>query len=78
MAQVLPTPEHFEQASALVTLESTRDSVVAGNDPAAHLSRSGRIADAGYDALYVANMGPHHRDMIEFYGKEVLPGLSAG
>ena len=33
MAQVLPTPEHFEQASELVTLESTRDSVVAGNDP---------------------------------------------
>jgi hypothetical protein len=23
----------------------------------------------------VANMGPHYREMIEFYGSEILPGL---
>jgi G6PDH family F420-dependent oxidoreductase len=73
LAQVLPTPEHFEQASSLVRMESTRDSVVAGDDPAAHLEQITSYRDAGYDALYVANMGPHYREMIEFYGKEVLP-----
>jgi G6PDH family F420-dependent oxidoreductase len=75
LAQVLPTPEHFEQATELVTLESTRDSVVAGNDPAQHLKQIQGYADAGYDELYLANMGPHFLEMIEFYGKEVLPGL---
>ena len=25
---------------------------------------------------YIANMGPHHQQMIEFYGREVLPHLS--
>ena len=75
MAQVLPTPEHFEQASSLVTMDSTRDSVVAGDDPAAHLEQITAYRDAGYDALYVANMGPHYLDMIEFYGKEILPHL---
>ena len=34
------------------------------------------LADAGYDELYVANMGPHHQQMIEFYGREVLPQLA--
>jgi hypothetical protein len=32
-----------------------------------------QYADAGYDALYVANMGPRYREMIEFYGRQILP-----
>ena len=72
---MLPSPKHFEQASELVTEESTRESVVAGNDPEAHLAQVREYADAGYDELYVANMGPHHQQMIEFYGREVLPRL---
>ncbi len=75
LAQVLPTPEHFEQASSLVTLESTKESVVAGNDPAPHLEQIEKYREAGYDALYIADMGPHHRAMIEFYGEQVLPTL---
>ena len=77
MAQILPTPEHFEQATELVTMESTRESVVAGNDPQQHLDQIQQYADAGYDELYVANMGPHHQEMIEFYGKEILPSLTS-
>jgi G6PDH family F420-dependent oxidoreductase len=76
LAQILPTPEHFEQATELVTMESTRESVVAGNDPEEHLRQVREYADAGYDELYVANMGPHHQEMIEFYGKEILPAFS--
>ena len=76
MAQILPTPEHFEQASELVTLESTRDSVVAGNDPDQHLDQITSYAEAGYDELYVANMGPHFEEMIAFYGERILPQVS--
>jgi G6PDH family F420-dependent oxidoreductase len=76
LSQVLPTPEHFEQASSLVTMESTRGSVVAGSDPASHLEQIRSYQDAGYDALYVANMGPHAREMIDFYAERVLPELA--
>ena len=76
MSQILPTPEHFEQASELVTPEMTKQSVTAGNDPEQHLRQVQEYADAGFDELYVANMGPHHQQMIEFYGREVLPQLS--
>jgi G6PDH family F420-dependent oxidoreductase len=73
LAQILPTPEHFEQASELVTLDATRESVVAGNDPEQHLEQIRSYAEAGYDELYVANMGPHFEEMIAFYGEQVLP-----
>ncbi|WP_166389707.1 TIGR03557 family F420-dependent LLM class oxidoreductase [Nocardioides ochotonae] len=75
MAQILPTPEHFEQATQLVTMESTRESAVAGNDPVDHVALVRQYAEAGYDELYVANMGPHTLAMIEFYGEHVLPAV---
>ena len=30
---------------------------------------------AGYDEVYVANMGPHYREMIDAYGRDVLPAV---
>lgn len=75
LAQVLPSPRHFEQASELVTRESTADSVVAGPDVAEHVAQLRSYVDAGYDEVYVANMGPHYLDMIRAYGAEVLPEL---
>jgi hypothetical protein len=50
--------------------------VVAGADASTHLKQVTSYREAGYDALYVANMGPHYRDMIEFYGQEILPALT--
>jgi G6PDH family F420-dependent oxidoreductase len=75
LAQILPTPEHFQQATELVTEQMIRESTVAGNDPKHHLEQVQQYADAGYDELYVANMGPHYLEMIEFYGEQVLPEL---
>ena len=59
-----------------MTQESTGESVVCGNDAQEHRAAFDAYADAGFDEVYVANMGPHWREMIEFYGEEVLPALS--
>ena len=75
LAQVLPSPQHFEQASQLVTRESTAESIVAGNDVERHVQQLRDYVDAGYDEVYVANMGPHYLAMIEAYGRDVLPAL---
>jgi G6PDH family F420-dependent oxidoreductase len=75
LAQVLPSPQHFEQASTLVSRESTADSVAAGPEPSDHLEAFEPYAKAGFDTVYVANMGPHYREMIDFYGRTVLPEL---
>jgi G6PDH family F420-dependent oxidoreductase len=73
LAQVLPSPKHFEQASTLVTKEATGESVVCGNDAQEHRDAFTPYAEAGFDEVFVANMGPHWREMIEFYGEHVLP-----
>ncbi|KRA30852.1 MULTISPECIES: TIGR03557 family F420-dependent LLM class oxidoreductase [unclassified Nocardioides] len=77
LGQVLPSPRHFEQAAQLVTKDATRASVTAGCAPAEHVAAVRKYAEAGYDQVYVANMGPHYLEMIEFYGEQVLPGLRA-
>ncbi|HWJ67206.1 MAG TPA: TIGR03557 family F420-dependent LLM class oxidoreductase [Nocardioides sp.] len=75
LAQVLPSPRHFEQASQLVPKESTAKSVVAGPAVDEHVAAVRAYADAGFDELYVSNIGPHWRDMIAFYGEQVLPAV---
>jgi G6PDH family F420-dependent oxidoreductase len=77
LAQVLPSPRHFEQASELVTEEMTRSSITAGPDPEQHRAAVREYVDAGFDEVYVANMGPHplSLEMIAMFGREVLPAL---
>ncbi|GAB3740188.1 TIGR03557 family F420-dependent LLM class oxidoreductase [Microlunatus parietis] len=77
LSQVLPSPRHFEQASTLVTKESTRSSVPCGPDPAAHLAAIKEYREAGVDELYVSNMGPNYEAMFDFYRDEVLPQVRA-
>ncbi len=75
LAQVLPSPRHFEQASQLVTEEQTRDSVACGPDVDAHVAALAPYVEAGFEEVFVANMGPHYRSMISEYGERVLPAL---
>jgi G6PDH family F420-dependent oxidoreductase len=73
LAQVLPTPEHFQQASSLVEPEAMVTPV--GPDPATHVEALRKFADAGYDELYVQQIGPEQDEFFEFFGSKVLPEL---
>ena len=75
LAQVLPSPKHFEQASTLVTREMTADSATCGSDVAEHLKAYDPYLEVGFDELYVSNMGPNYADMLRMYGAEILPEL---
>lgn len=75
LSQVLPSPQHFEQASELVTREAFAEKGAFGPDVAEHVEAYAPFVDAGFDEVYVANMGPHYADMIRMYGDEVLPKL---
>jgi G6PDH family F420-dependent oxidoreductase len=76
LSQVLPSPRHFEQASKLVQPEMLRESFAIGPDPERHLAMIGQYAKAGYDEVYVSNIGPHHKDFFDLYAKKVLPALN--
>lgn len=75
LSQILPTPRHFEQASQLVTRDAIAESAVAGPDIDRHIGQLREYVDAGFDEVYVANMGPEYLAMIEAYGRDVLPAL---
>jgi G6PDH family F420-dependent oxidoreductase len=75
LAQVLPSPRHFEQVSSLVTKEMTREAIVSGPDPQAHVAAVREYVDAGYDEVYVSNMGPHYEGFMRLYRDEVLPAV---
>jgi G6PDH family F420-dependent oxidoreductase len=75
LSQVLPSPRHFEQASELVTEEMTREASVCGRDIGQHVEAFGAYAEAGFDDVYVANMGPNYRDFFALYAGDVLPKL---
>jgi G6PDH family F420-dependent oxidoreductase len=75
LAQVLPTPEHFEQASQLVTPQMTGESVPCGPDPQPYVEMFKKYGDAGFDELFVQQIGPDQDRFFEFYLKEIEPLL---
>ncbi len=75
LSQVLPTPRHFEQASSLVTEEMIGESVVCGPDLERHVEAVQQYVDAGYDEVYVGQIGPDQDGFFAFYEREVLPRL---
>ncbi|MEU4477345.1 TIGR03557 family F420-dependent LLM class oxidoreductase [Micromonospora sp. NPDC023966] len=75
LSQVLPSPRHFEQAAQLVKPEMMKESFVCGRDADAHLEMIDKYAKAGFDEIYVANVGPHWQGLFDLYQREVLPRL---
>ena len=75
LGQELPTPAHFEQATSLVTEEMVAESFTCGPDPERHLEQIRQFVDAGYDEIYVQQIGPEQEGFFRFYEKEILPKL---
>jgi G6PDH family F420-dependent oxidoreductase len=73
LAQILPTPAHFEQASELVSEEQIAEAIPCGPDLDAHLEKIREYEDAGFDELYVQQVGDGHERMFELYSQEILP-----
>jgi G6PDH family F420-dependent oxidoreductase len=74
-AQLLPSPWHFEQVADLVGLDQI--SAPCGPDPAVHVAGIRPYADAGFDEVFIGQVGPEQDGFFKFYGREVLPRLRA-
>jgi G6PDH family F420-dependent oxidoreductase len=79
-AQLLPSPRHFEQLAPLVSQRMTRDSIAYGGDVERHLQAFEPFRTAGYDEIYIAQMGGREPataidGFFRFYRDEVLPRL---
>ncbi len=72
-AQLLPLPRHFGQLAELVS----EDMITApcGPDPDEHVKGIRAYADAGFDEVFIGQVGSGHEGFFEFYATTVLPRL---
>ncbi|MFC6726358.1 TIGR03557 family F420-dependent LLM class oxidoreductase, partial [Halobium palmae] len=74
--QLLPSPRHFEQACEMVSEEDIRESgTVTSPDPDDHIESIQQAIDAGFDHVYIHQVGPEQGEFFEFYEEEVLPSF---
>ncbi|GAA1352843.1 TIGR03557 family F420-dependent LLM class oxidoreductase [Saccharothrix algeriensis] len=78
LSQVLPTPRHFEQAATLVTEDMVAQALPVGPDPEPYARAVQEYADAGYDEVYVQQIGSGHEEFFEFWAREVAPQVRGG
>jgi G6PDH family F420-dependent oxidoreductase len=78
MGQILPTPRHFEQLGPLVTEEMVGENTVCGDDVDEHVRELRTFVEAGFDRVYVGQIGPDQRGFFDFYRTKVLPQLRQG
>jgi coenzyme F420-dependent glucose-6-phosphate dehydrogenase len=75
LGQELAIPSHYEAAAQLVSEEDVAESVVCGPDPERHLEAIRGYEQAGFDHVYVHQIGPDQDGFLRFYEREVIPEL---
>jgi G6PDH family F420-dependent oxidoreductase len=73
--QELALPGHFEQATILVAEDQVADAVACGPDPERHVRAISAYFDAGFDEVYVNQIGADQDGFLKFYGDELCPRL---
>lgn len=77
----LATPKQFEDACAAATPEVLEQAIVLGPDPERHLAAIQEFARAGFDHVFVQQVGSEVDGFVRFYEREVMPhleGVAAG
>jgi G6PDH family F420-dependent oxidoreductase len=75
LSQDLPTPAHFEQASQKVTPEELAEATPCGPDPERYVEAVREYQKAGFDEIYVTQVGPDLGGFLSFWRSEVIPRL---
>jgi hypothetical protein len=74
--QLLPLPRHFEQIAGLISADQI--SAPCGPDPRVHIAPIRAYVDAGFDEVYVGQVGPEQDGFFEFYSTQIMPRLRDG
>jgi G6PDH family F420-dependent oxidoreductase len=76
LSQELRTPQLFEQAAELVTPESIGEHMPCGPDIEPIVTAVKEFVDAGFDRVYLNQIGPDQKDFFEFYNSELAAALT--
>ena len=75
LSQELPSPAFFEQAAKMVREEDIAEKVPCGPDPERHIKEITAFVEAGFDHVYIHQIGPDQEGFFQFYERHVLPKL---
>ena len=76
LSQELALPQHFEQASSVVTPESLAEQMPAGPDPEPWIEAARAYVEAGVDNVYFHQVGPDQDGFLRFFQEELDPELA--
>jgi G6PDH family F420-dependent oxidoreductase len=76
-AQVLPSPAHFEQLSALLTEDMAVEGHAVGHRVEDFVEAVRPYVEAGYDEIYLSQIGPEQEGFFEFWERELAPALAS-
>nr|WP_273889283.1 hypothetical protein [Rubrobacter naiadicus] len=58
-----------------MTEEMVAEAVPCGPDPERHRQMIREYLEAGYDEIYIQQIGPQQEGFFRFYEREILPGF---
>ena len=72
----LPLPSMFEKAASLVSVDKIRSLVPCGPDPEKHLNAIRKYIAAGFDHIFVHQIGPNQEAFLDFYEQRIFPEIT--
>ncbi|CAN5592887.1 LLM class F420-dependent oxidoreductase [soil metagenome] len=76
VSQELPNPAQFTDLVSIVTEEQVAAAIPCGPDPEVLLAKIRAYVDAGYDHVYLHQVGPDQAGFFEFAKRELLPAFA--
>jgi hypothetical protein len=71
----LALPAYFEQAATMIDKTAVAKTVICGPDSERHWEAIQEYARAGYDHVFVHQVGPDQEGFFQFYERKILPRL---
>lgn len=76
--QELRTVRDFEKAISMVTKDKISESVVCGPDPEPYVKQMQEFVKAGYNHIYIHQVGPDQTGFFRFYERELRQHVQMG
>ena len=74
--QDIRSPFDFAEMAKMVRREDFAGRMTVSSDPDVHRAEIQKFIDAGFDRIYVHNVGRNQEEWIKVFGREVLPKLT--
>jgi G6PDH family F420-dependent oxidoreductase len=75
LSQELRSPAHFDQAANLVTVESIAEKMPCGPHVGPIVELVQKYVDAGFDRVFINQIGPRQQEFFEFFRRELAGAL---